>query len=110
MTAGVPWPANCFITSSLTLVESIVAQTDRVTIITELQSIMQNTWRVRAIPLKGAGKRTIGIKWRKAAKPAQIAANFIQIAHEVADSLVNRKKRGPVRSLPARKLPRRTER
>ena len=40
------------ITSSLTLVESIVAQTDRVTIITELQSIMQNTWRVRSIPLK----------------------------------------------------------
>jgi LysR family pca operon transcriptional activator len=110
MTAGVPWPTNCFITSSLTLVESIVAQTDRVTVITELQSVMQNTWQVRSIPLKGAGKRTIGIKWRKAAKPAQIAANFIQIAHEVADSLVNRKKRVLARSSPARKLLARTDR
>jgi LysR family transcriptional regulator of gallate degradation len=94
MTAGVPWPSNCVVTSSLTLVESLVAQTNRVTIITELQSIIQNTWRLRSIPLKGGGKRTLGIKWRKAARPSTLAANFIQIAHEVADSLVNRKKRG----------------
>jgi len=107
MTAGVPWPSNCVITSSLTLVESIVAQTDRVTIITELQSNIQNTWRLRSIPLKGGGKRTLGIKWRKAARPSAVAADFIQIAHEVADSLVNRKKRGHSRPPPARKTLRR---
>ncbi len=109
MTAGVPWPRNCFITSSLTLVESIVAQTNRVTIITELQSIIQNTWRVHAVPLKGGGKRTVGIKWRKAAKPSAIAAEFIQIAHELADSLLTRGKRR-VRGIPARKTPQRSVR
>jgi LysR family pca operon transcriptional activator len=103
MTAGVPWPSNCFITSSLTLVESIVAQTDRVTIITELQSIVQNTWRLRSIPLKGGGKRTIGIKWRKAAKPSFIAANFIKIVHEVVESLVNRRVAGHLRAVRARR-------
>jgi LysR family transcriptional regulator of gallate degradation len=110
MTAGVPWPSNCVMTSSLTLVESIVAQTDRVTIITELQSIIQNTWRLRSVPLKGGGKRTIGIKWRKAAKPSAIAANFIQIAHEVADSLVNRKRRGAARASSASTIPRKSTR
>jgi LysR family transcriptional regulator, regulator for genes of the gallate degradation pathway len=108
MTAGVPWPRNCVITSSLNLVESIVAQTERVTIITELQSIMQNTWRLKSIPLKGAGKRTLGLKWRKAAKPSALAANFVHIAHEVADSLVDRKKRAVARSHPARRALRQT--
>jgi LysR family pca operon transcriptional activator len=103
MTAGVPWPSNCFITSSLTLVESIVAQTDRVTIITELQSIVRNTWRLRSIPLKGGGKRTIGIKWRKAAKPSLIAANFIKIVHEVVESLVIRRVGGHLKSVRARR-------
>ncbi len=103
MTAGVPWPSNCFITSSLTLVESIVAQTDRVTIITELQSIIQNTWRLRSIPLKGGGKRTIGIKWRKTAKPSLIAANFIKVVHEVVESRVNRKVTEHLKAVRARR-------
>jgi len=103
MTAGVPWPSNCFITSSLTLVESIVAQTDRVTIITELQSIVQNNWRLRSVPLKGGGKRTIGIKWRKAAKPSAIAANFIKVVHEVTESLVNRRVSGHSKAVRARR-------
>jgi LysR family pca operon transcriptional activator len=103
MTAGVPWPSNCFITSSLTLVESIVAQTDRVTIITELQSIVQNNWRLRSVPLKGGGKRTIGIKWRKAAKLSAIAANFIKVVHEVTESLVNRRVSGHSKAVRARR-------
>lgn len=103
MTAGVPWPSNCFITSSLTMVESIVAQTDRVTIITELQSIVQNTWRLRSVPLKGGGKRTIGIKWRKASKPSAIAANFIKVVHEVVESLINRRVPGHSKAVRARR-------
>jgi LysR family pca operon transcriptional activator len=109
MTAGVPWPSNCFITSSLTLVESVVAQTGRVTIITELQSMLQNTWGLRAVPLKGGGKRIVGIKWRKAAKLSALAAEFIQIAHELAESVLSRTKRGPRRVAP-RKTPARNER
>jgi len=91
MTAGVPWPSNCVTTSSLTLVESVVAQSERVTIITQLQSMIQNTWGLRSIPLKGGGKRTLGIKWRKTARPSTVAANFVQIVHQVVDSLINRK-------------------
>jgi LysR family pca operon transcriptional activator len=103
MTAGVPWPSNCFITSSLTLVESIVAQTDRVTIITELQSIVQNTWRLRSVPLKGGGKRTVGVKWRKAVRPSPMAANFIKVLHEVSEALVKRRIPGHFRGARARK-------
>ena len=65
MTEGVPWPDNCVLTSSLVLVESLLAQSDRVTMITELQATMQNNWRIRSIPLKGGGQRTIGFKWRR---------------------------------------------
>jgi LysR family transcriptional regulator of gallate degradation len=86
MTEGVPWPDNCVNTSSLSLVESILAHSDRVTMITELQATMQNTWRIRSIPLKGGGKRIIGIKWRKAGTLSALAARFVQIAHEVARS------------------------
>jgi LysR family pca operon transcriptional activator len=86
MTEGVPWPDNCVHTSSLSLVESILAQSDRVTMITRMQATMQNTWRIRSIPLKGGGKRTIGIKWRRAGTLSALAARFVQIAHEVARS------------------------
>jgi LysR family pca operon transcriptional activator len=86
MTEGVPWPDNCVHTSSLSLVESILAQSDRVTMITQMQATMQNTWNIRSIPLKGGGKRTIGIKWRKAGALSTLATRFVQIAHEVARS------------------------
>jgi len=92
LTAGIPWPDNCVITSNLTLVESVVAQTSRVTIITELQSMLQNTWRVRSIPLKGGGQRTIGIKWRKTGKLSAVGSEFVTIAHAVAGTLRNRRK------------------
>lgn len=97
MTEGVPWPSNCVIMSSLPMVESVIAQTDRVTIITLLQSSMQNTWRLKSIPLKGGGKRTVGVKWRKAAKLSGVAAAFLEIAHEVAGTL-----RQPERRVAAR--------
>lgn len=84
MTEGVPWPDNCVHTSSLSLVESILAHSDRVTMITQMQATMQNTWSIRSIPLKGGGKRTIGIKWRKAGTLSTLANVFVQIAHEVA--------------------------
>ena len=83
MTEGVAWPSNCLLTSSLALVESVLARTDRVTMITELQATMQNTWHIRAIPLKGGGKRIMGLKWRKAGKLSALAAHFVQIAHDV---------------------------
>jgi LysR family pca operon transcriptional activator len=88
MAEGVPWPSNCIITSSLSLAESALAQSDRITIITELQSTMQNTWRIRSIPLKGGGKRAIGIKWRKTGALSALATRVVQYAHEVAAAAV----------------------
>jgi LysR family pca operon transcriptional activator len=86
MAEGVPWPEDCVHTSSLSLVESILANSDRVTMITRMQATMQNTWRIRSIPLKGGGNRTIGIKWRRAGSLSTLAARFVEIAHEVARS------------------------
>ena len=80
--------SNCIITSSLSLVESALAQSDRVTIITELQASMQNTWRIHSIPLKGGGKRVLGIKWRKTGALSALATRVVQYAHEVAAAAV----------------------
>ena len=86
MAEGVPWPDDCVHTSSLSLVESILAQSNRVTMITRMQATMQNNWHIRSIPLKGGGKRIIGIKWRRAGALSTLAARFVQIAHDVARS------------------------
>jgi len=86
MTEGVPWPDNVVLTSSLVLVESLLAQSDRVTMITELQATMQNNWRIRAIPLKGAGHRTIGFKWRRSGNLSGLATKFVECAHQIARS------------------------
>ena len=84
MTEGVPWPDNCVLTSSLVLVESLLAQSDRVTMITELQATMQNNWRIRSLPLKGAGPRTIGFKWRRNGNLSGLASKFVECAHQIS--------------------------
>ncbi|MEP6883235.1 MAG: LysR family transcriptional regulator [Gammaproteobacteria bacterium] len=88
MSEGVAWPSNCIITSSLSMAESALAHSDRVTIITELQATMQNTWNIRSIPLKRGGKRVLGIKWRKAGALSALATRVVQYAHEVARASV----------------------
>ena len=87
MTEGIPWPLDGIITSSLTLVESMLAQNERVAIITGIQTRMQNSWGIRSVPLKGGGLRRIGFKWRKTDKMAPFAAQFVQLCHRVADAL-----------------------
>ena len=86
LTEGVPWPLDCVTTSSLTLVESIVAHNERVAVITDIQTRLRNNWRIRSVPLKGGGKRSIGCKWRKAGKMAPAAVQFVTACHEVADA------------------------
>jgi LysR family transcriptional regulator, regulator for genes of the gallate degradation pathway len=83
MTEGVPWPDNCLLSSSLSVVEYVLAHTDRVAMITELQSTMQNTWGIRSIPLKGGGQRTIGFKWRRSATLSALATRFVECAHQI---------------------------
>jgi LysR family pca operon transcriptional activator len=86
-TEGVPWPSNCVLTSSLSLVESILADTDRITMITKLQAAMQNTNRIKSIRLINGGSRTIGIKRRRAGSMSSLASGFVAIAHEVAQAI-----------------------
>lgn len=82
--AGVPWPTNCVMTTSLAMIESILMNTNHVTMIT---STLAHAWRVKSVTLKGAGKRTIGIKRRRVGKISELTARAIQIAHEVAESV-----------------------
>jgi LysR family transcriptional regulator, regulator for genes of the gallate degradation pathway len=84
LAANVPWPSNCVTTTSLTLIESILARTDHLTLIT---GILRHAWRVRSIPLKGAGVRTIGIKYRQSAQLSPLAQRVKQIAHELVRTL-----------------------
>ena len=84
LSAGVPWPQNSIFSSSLPLVESIVARTNRVTIVTRLQVTMHNFWKLRAIPLRGGGQRTLCIAWRRAGHLSKQASRLAQVAHELA--------------------------
>ena len=86
LNAGVPWPADSVVSNSLPLVESIVTLTNRVTVITRLQAIAHNFWRIRAIPLRGAGVRALSVKWRRAGDMPPLANRLMQIAHELAAS------------------------
>lgn len=86
LNAGVSWPADSVVSNSLPLVESIVTLTNRVTVITRLQAIAHNFWRIRAIPLRGAGVRTLSVKWRRAGDMPPLANRLMQIAHELAAS------------------------
>jgi molybdate transport repressor ModE-like protein len=86
-TAGVPWPDGCITTSSLSLTESLVAQCERVSFVSCLQTTVHNTWRVRAIPLKNGGKRTVGMKWRRSGMLSPLATRLKQLAHETSKTL-----------------------
>jgi DNA-binding transcriptional LysR family regulator len=91
-TAGLSWPANCVITNSLALVEALVAQSDRVSIVSRLQTDFHNMWRVRAIPLRGAPTRIVGIKWRRTTRLSPLAQRFVETCRICAKS-------GPLKSL-----------
>lgn len=84
LTAGIPWPSDCIVSSSLQLVESIVTRSNRVTIVTRLQAAMHNFWRLHCISLRGGGRRTMSIKWRRAGELSPLAAAVVHLAHELA--------------------------
>jgi hypothetical protein len=45
---------------------------------------MQNNWRIRSLPLKGAGHRTIGFKWRRNGNLSGLASKFVECAHQIS--------------------------
>jgi LysR family transcriptional regulator, regulator for genes of the gallate degradation pathway len=81
LTAGIPWPQDHVVSNSLPLVESIVALTGRVTIVTQMQVTRHNVWRLRAIPLRGAGRRSLSVKWRRTAQMSPLAKRVVELAH-----------------------------
>jgi LysR family transcriptional regulator of gallate degradation len=89
LSAGVSWPQNSIVSNSLPLVESIVTRTNRVTVVTRLQATMHNFWRLRAIPLRSGGQRTLSIVSRRAGQLSEQAARVVQMAHELAASYRN---------------------
>ncbi len=84
LTAGIPWPNDCIVSSSLQLVESIVTRSNRVTIVTRLQAATHNFWRLHCIALRNGGRRTMSIKWRRASQLSPLATRTVQLAHELA--------------------------
>jgi len=93
LTAGVPWPQNSVVSNSLALVESIVTLTDRVTVVTRLQTSMNNFWRMRVVPLRGGGRRTLSIKWRRADQLSELAIRVLGAAHELASGYQDAERR-----------------
>ncbi len=91
MAAGVPWPAHCVVSNNLQLVESIVTLTHRITIVTELQARMHNFWRIRTVPLRGGGHRTLSIKWRKVGSLPPLGELLVGLARELGRELAARK-------------------
>ena len=81
LTAGIPWPQDHVVSNSLQLVESIVALSNRVTIVTRMQVVRHNFWRLRAIPLRGAGRRSLSVKWRRMAQLSPLGTRIVELAH-----------------------------
>jgi len=91
MTSGVPWPAHCVVSNNLQLVESLVTLTNRVTIVTELQARMHNFWRIRTVPLRGGGRRTLSVKWRKVGALPPMGERLVEVARELGREIAARK-------------------
>lgn len=83
MTAGVPWPRNCILANSLQLLETVVGASDRVTIVSPVQT-GQPDGAMTVIPLDDAGSRTIGYKVRASGRLSALGERFVQILAQVA--------------------------
>jgi len=86
ISAGVPWPNDRISTSSMSLVESVVTHTDRITIISRLQAANRKRGGLISVPMEGAGGRMIGIKRRDEAEIAPLAQAFIACLREACRS------------------------
>lgn len=83
MTRSVPWPKDCVLANSLTVLESLVRETDRITRVSKVQ-IAAGHDGFAVIPLEGAGHRTIGFKMRSGAKPTALVTQFCDALRDEA--------------------------
>jgi DNA-binding transcriptional LysR family regulator len=86
LTAGLQWPANSVQCDTLSLAEFIVNNTNRITVVTRLQAARHNASDMRAIAIKGGGRRTLAVLWRRACHLSPLAAKFVQAAEQLATS------------------------
>jgi LysR family transcriptional regulator of gallate degradation len=84
VSASMYWPSDCVTTNSPALVEYLVTHTNRVSIVSRIQTNVFNTWDVYAVPLERAGRRTIGVKWRRGIQLSPLAMKMVEIARDVA--------------------------
>jgi len=85
--AGVPWPIHCISSGSMSLTESLVSHTDRITIISQLLLVGRKRGGLCSVPLEGAGGRVIGIKRRARGELAPIAQAFVACLREGCSGL-----------------------
>jgi DNA-binding transcriptional LysR family regulator len=83
-TTGLSWPTDCITTNSLTLTEYLITHSDRVSIVSRMQTVLFNAWHIRRVRLKGVGSRTIGVKWRKSMQLSPLAEQLLHAAREVS--------------------------
>ena len=86
MTAGVAWPRDCILVNALPLLESLVAHTSRITLVSRAQ-LTQPAQPFRVIPLQGAGGRRIGYKLRRGGRPGPLTQQFIEELRAAASEL-----------------------
>ena len=86
MTAGVAWPRDCILVNALPLLESLVAHTKRITLVSRAQ-LTQPPQPFRVIPLRGAGARRIGFKLRRGNRPGPLTQQFIDALRLSASEL-----------------------
>lgn len=84
MTQNVAWPMDCILANSLAVLESLVRETDRITLVSKIQ-IGAGSQGFAVIPLAGAGHRTIGFKMRGGAKPTALVNRFCDALREEAN-------------------------
>ncbi|MEG3166251.1 LysR family transcriptional regulator [Sphingomonas sp. PB2P19] len=83
MTAGVAWPRNCILANSLQLLETVVGASDRVTIVSPVQTKPADG-ALTVIPLADAGSRTIGYKVRASGRLSALGEQFVHLLAHTA--------------------------
>jgi LysR family transcriptional regulator, regulator for genes of the gallate degradation pathway len=85
LTAGLPWPDDYIGTNCLPALEGIVAATDRIAIVSEVQVRRAMSSLVTA-PLDGVATRSIGVKQRAGMSLPPLADMFLEHLRDVASS------------------------
>ena len=84
---GVAWPLDCVLANSIAVLESFVASSNRVTLVSTVQ-LSDPPHDFNVTPLDRAGSRKIGFKVRKGSSPTPLAGQFLTALKDAASELV----------------------